>query len=107
MNKRIPFAYESSSLILNVWEDKEEGHGATITDLFSRLRSHGHARALMERVLKYTDTAGLTVYLEPKQFGHPIGLSNAQLEEFYSSLGFEKVDALWVRKPSSQELHSM
>lgn len=107
MKKRIPFVYESSSLNLNIWEDEEEGHSATITDLFSKLRSRGHARGLMEKVLSYTDKAGLTVYLEVQQFGHPIGLDKASLEKFYESFGFTKLDHRWVRRAPSQDLHSI
>lgn len=111
MNKRIPFAYESSSLILNVWEDGEEGHIATISDLFSNLRSHGHASGLLTKVLSYTDKAGLTVFLEAKQFGHPIGLDNDSLQRFYEKFGFVREPgtgpARYMRRAPSQELHPM
>ena len=103
MKRRIKFAHETSSLILHVWEE-EEGHVAAITDLFSELRNNGHATGLMEKVLKYTDTAGLTVYLNVQQFGHPIGLDKAALERFYEKFGFQKqMDARWMRRPPSQD----
>lgn len=108
MNKRIPFAYETSSLILNVWEDETEGHIATISDLFSNMRSQGHATGLLRKVLSYTDKAGLTVFLEAKQYGHPIGLDSETLQRFYEKFGFVKEPGTgperFMRRAPSQDL---
>lgn len=111
MDKKIKFSHESSSLILHVWEDEEYGHSATITDLFSNIRNNGHAAALMEKTLSYTDKAGYIVYLEAKRFGHPIGLDNATLQKFYEKFGFVREEGLgpkrWMHRPPSQDLQGL
>lgn len=111
MNKKIKMSHESSSLILHIWEDEKLGHSATITDLFSNIRNNGHASALMEKTLSYTDKAGYVVYLEAKRFGHPIGIDNSALQKFYEKFGFVKEEGTtplrWMHRPPSQELHGI
>lgn len=66
----------------------------------SEVRGEGHARALMYQVTAEADRAGFVLMLKVEPFAD--GLTAEQLERFYSSFGFERVQdepVLMARQP--------
>lgn len=62
----------------------------SITDLKSRSKGGGHAKAAMREIMRAADEAGAPICLEAKPFGKG-GLDSATLAAFYERLGFRQV----------------
>lgn len=67
-------------------------------------RGQGHASQAMRALLSIADKHGVTVFLSPEALGqgHAGALKQADLEKWYSKLGFTPVDGddwTWARYP--------
>lgn len=67
------------------------GNGrATISNLRSEERRKGHARELLQNICAAADLAGTTLILTAGSYGDDPKMTNAQLVDFYKTLGFKQ-----------------
>ena len=100
----VPLVYESAKALLHVFENGL----ASLSDVHVTDLRQGHATGLMKQIEQYADDNNLQVMLEVRRYGDPHhGMSNAQLEQFYSRFGFvrqgERKPIVMIRKANSQE----
>lgn len=86
----------------------QDDHGLCVVDsLYSRTPGQGHARGVMERIIRHADQNGLTLRLIARQFGNPHGLRNDELVVFYEKFGFviegDRKPPITMVRPPSQE----
>lgn len=89
MSRRVEKFYHKSSSAVLVREFDDH---ATLSNLYSEDRGHGHARQLMGRICRYADDKELTIHLTAKRYGYSDNQSpdNKALEQFYMEFGFSK-----------------
>lgn len=98
------FRYESATAKLthlgqDVW---------SLIDVESIERGQGHARGVMEQVVKFADQYDLTILLVVQMYGRydEKMLDNFQLEQFYSKFGFERTSTRPVRMRRDPQGHN-
>ena len=77
-----------------------------VANLYAQERRQGHAKELMQQVCEKADAQSVTLQLDARQYGHPLGMNTGELILFYESFGFEHVPAIGkhlMQRPPSQE----
>jgi GNAT superfamily N-acetyltransferase len=71
-------------------------------------RRQGKATKALQDILSMADQAGMTSYIEPVQMTKDVGMTTAQLKDFYKRFGFKPqktepaTDRVMVREPSAK-----
>lgn len=107
MKPTIPFSYERASAKLQWMADDLYA----VRNLWSQTRGLGHARGIMEKIIKYADDHGLDLFLIAQQYGsvnHP-SMNNKELEAFYMKFGFKRAESsnglIKMIRLTSRDLH--
>lgn len=103
-DKGILFKHESASARI-----KEVSGNSMLCHVYSRERRQGHATGLMEKVCRYADENGITLYLVADPYKTTMQsdiMTPGQLEEFYRKFGFVNTDhQRWMKRKIKESSH--
>jgi hypothetical protein len=70
---------------------------AFLYDLKSTIKRAGHARGLMEMVMKEAALNKRALVVEPRAYGE--GMTDNEIQRWYERLGFEQFQKKWGGRP--------